>query len=155
MSGQHFTSTRRPAVWLSVAAMIGSLVCLGGCSSHPDWQADAYPAFGTVRINGEVAIDAVVIFHSLSGDVDVRKSEPWGIVNGDGLYRISTYGVEDGAPLGEYAVTLTWPKDPRNPHGSDRLKNKFSSQEKAPLVVTITRGTNELPPIELNDVKLR
>lgn len=152
MSEKSYRSLRSLAAWQSIAVIVA---CLTGCSSQPDWQADAYPTSGTVRINGETAINAFVMFHSLGGDVDVRKSEPWGIVGADGVYHVSTYGDQDGAPLGEYAVTVTWPKNMRDPYSSDRMSNKFASKEKAPLVVTIAPGRNELPPIELNDVKLR
>lgn len=84
------------------------------------------------------------------GPVDVRNSKPWGVVNADGSYRLGTYELEDGAPPGEYDVTLVWSLG----LGPDRLKGAHSVPEKAVMHVTISQTNNELPPIELSGVSV-
>lgn len=134
----------------------GLLVCLSvaGCSGQDDWQASTYPARGSVVINGEPPVNLIVTFHPVDASVDVRQSEPWGIVKEDGSYSLRTYEPDDGAPPGEYQVTLLWRNDLKVPDGKDRLGFAYSKPEQSQWRFTVKKGKNTFPPIELNDVKV-
>ncbi|GAA4434044.1 hypothetical protein [Bremerella cremea] len=129
------------------------LLALGtsGCYSSSNWQERTYPVTGTVTINGQKAENAFVVLYSSEGKVDVRGSQPWAIVEADGTFRMTTYERGDGAPVGTYDLTLYWPKSPMGDR-ADRLKGAYSSPDKAVMSVTVERGTNELPPIELENI---
>src|SRR5690606_10316468 len=75
---------------------------LAGCGGA-DWHAATVPVSGTVQINGLPAANAVVELHAVGEPPDSRNSRPWGIVQLDGTYELTTYEQGDGAPPGDYA----------------------------------------------------
>ena len=121
-----------------------------GCSSKEHWMSDTYPASGTVKVNGQIAEGALVMLFPTGDPVDLRNSKPWGLVGSDGSYQIGTYEQGDGAPEGDYDVTLVWSAG----LGPDRLRGAYSVPAKAVMQVTIAPGSNELPPIELENVSV-
>lgn len=135
----------------AVAALLICLVCLG-CDG--DWRAETYPAQGHITINGEPPVGAVIELHATGEAVDERNSRPWAIVREDGSYALSTYETNDGAPAGEYAVTLRWPPDVSQPSLADRLNNAYASPDRSQWTVTVSEGDNELPPMEITGVKV-
>jgi hypothetical protein len=124
-----------------------------GCSDE-QWKADTYPAHGTLTVNGEPAVGAVVELHSVGGQPDVRNSRPWAIVQEDGSYVLSTYESGDGAPVGDYAVTLRWPPDVGQPSLADRFDGAYATRSRSQWEVSISEGENPLPPITLEGVRL-
>ena len=122
-----------------------------GCG-EPAWHSRTYPASGTVSVNGEAAGGVLVILRPLAGDVDSRGSRPFGIVAADGTYVLETYETGDGAPPGEYAVTLVWPNGFNG--SGDRFRGKYATLEKAITNFMIEETENQLPPIEIADAKL-
>ena len=125
-----------------------------GCGRN-EWQVATYPASGTITINGDAPEGAVVELHSVGEQPDVRNSRPWGIVQADGTYTLSTYEAGDGAPPGEYAVTLRWPPDITKPSFADRLGGRFLKAEGSQWRVTIAKDENELPLIELANIRVQ
>lgn len=141
----------RFALLLTLFAVVGLVGCGGS-----DWQVQTYPSQGSVTINGEPPEGAVVELHSVgTQSPDVRDSRPWGIVQADGTYTLSTYEMGDGAPAGEYSVLIRWPPDVTKPSFADRLSGAFSTTEKSKWTVTIEQGDNELPLIEISGVKVQ
>ncbi|PQO46810.1 hypothetical protein [Blastopirellula marina] len=109
-----------------------------------------HPTSGSLLINGEPATGAIVGLHPLQGDVDERGAIPAGKVKEDGTFVVSTYGVEDGAPAGEFAVTVFWPQFPgRDDPGEDRLRGKYALPTSPVTKVTIGKGENQLEPLDL------
>jgi hypothetical protein len=129
-----------------------SLICLG-CGGE-DWQAATYPAAGQISINGQPPAGAVVELHSVGEKPDARNSRPWGIVQDDGTFTLSTYERGDGAPLGDYALTVRWPPDVSQPSLADRLGGAYTRAEGSPWRVTISEGSNELQKIEITNAKI-
>ncbi len=140
--------------YLSVRTLLSIvLLCTATGCGKSGWQASTYPVSGVIKINGESPEKAVLIFHSTAGPVDRRHSEPWAIVESDGSFEISTYKDGDGAPKGEYAVTLYWPAYSFM-DAPDRLKGVYNDVNSPLTTVLVTSGENHLPSIELTNVKL-
>lgn len=118
-----------------------------GCGQ--DWKADTHPASGRVSIDGQAAAGVLVQLHPVGNGPDERNSRPWALVQGDGTFTLSTYQSGDGAPAGEYAVTLTWPDDPSVPSMTDRLGSRYAEPARSPWKVAIREGENTLEPIEI------
>lgn len=136
-----------------------SLVCLAlaaslfsGCSDSDGWKARTNPATGTLSINGEIPVNAIVQLMPVDQPVDSSGTRPFGRVRDDGTFALTTYEPGDGAPLGEYHLLVAWPQ-PGNPR-QDRLKGAFGSPETSSLRVTIEKGRNQIPPIELANVQV-
>ncbi|VTR96215.1 Uncharacterized protein OS=Singulisphaera acidiphila (strain ATCC BAA-1392 / DSM 18658 / VKM B-2454 / MOB10) GN=Sinac_3146 PE=4 SV=1 [Gemmata massiliana] len=136
--------TTRHAIALAVLA---TSLALAGC--RDGWKAKTYPAAGRVTVNGVAPEGARVHLHPLGEKVDQRNSRPWAVVQKDGTFTLSTYEKGDGAPPGNYKVTLRWPFEPDKPDLGDRLGFAFTEAEASQWQVTIKDGDNQLAPIEV------
>lgn len=126
------------------------VLCGVGCS---DGKKKVYPVKGrVVDAAGKPAVGAVVILRDPSV-ADEGPHRPTGRVGEDGEFRLTYYTEGDGAPEGEYAVTLIWPvprKSPFEPEGKDRYDGKFASPQSPLTRFRVVRSaTNEMPPIQL------
>ena len=105
---------------------------------------------GKVTLDGKPAATASVVFHPVgaSGPADVK---PHGTVNADGTYTLSTYGGNDGAPAGDYLVTVQlWLAGQRSDESpSNRLDAKYATPETTPLKATVAAGPTTLEPFAL------
>lgn len=127
-------------------------IVLSGCSSEGaiGIPLDVYPVRGRVTVNGHAAAAARVIFHPHDEDVTVT---PYGVVDSDGTFELTTFRANDGAPAGEYTVTISWapPKssgsDPDE--GPEQLPAMFQDPESSGLNATIEPDSNELEPFDL------
>lgn len=115
-------------------------------------QLPVFPAQGEFLFDSQPAADAVVVLYPVDrAGGQSSFFRPRGVVRADGRFRLSTYSTDDGAPAGEYAVTVTW-----RPHiidgddyrpGPNVLPERYARPETTPLRVKIGPGTNELPPL--------
>jgi hypothetical protein len=91
----------------------------------------------------------MVVFHPV-GNADPKAPRPFATLEKDGSFELSTYDTRDGAPVGDYAVTLTWElpaKGGDDDSGPDLLRNTvYSNPARTPLKATIKPGRNELDP---------
>lgn len=126
-----------------------------GCGE--DWPAETHPVTGKLTVNGEPAEGAVVTLYPVGEKVDQRNSKPWGIVDDDGVFDLQTYEKGDGAPVGEYVVTIKWPRDINDMSQAmtDRLGKAYSNPDKSEWRVTIEEGNNLLDPIEITGAKVQ
>jgi hypothetical protein len=79
---------------------------------------------------------------------------PAGEANDAGEYKLQSFVPEDGAPEGEYKVTVVWPEPPpANAMGifeqKDRLAGRYSNPEKSGLTARVESGGGEIPPFDL------
>lgn len=142
--------THRP-VTLVAAASLSLLAASCGGSGRPK----VYPVSGTLTVKGAPAAGAFVVFHP-RGDQGQRALKPYGQVGADGVFQLTTFATNDGAPEGEYAVTVVWPAParPNSPDpgetGPDRLDGRF--KDPARPVTTVTIGAQETA---LNSIDLK
>jgi hypothetical protein len=136
---------------LGLVVLCATLIC--GCSNKDAWKAQPQPTKGKLMINGKPATGATVIFHA-DKHVDVRHTEPWGRVQEDGTFVLRSYAPGDGAPEGNYKATIVWRFNPDLPEFTDRLNSAYADVNQSQLNFTIKKGNNELPPIDLKDVKV-
>lgn len=156
MNTSFFVSESFAGIATKLLWAFSLLVGATGCSTD-NWQAKTYAASGRISINGQPPAGAVVTLHSVKRKVDQRGSNPWGIVRDDGTFSLSTYEQEDGAPPGEYAVTVRWPEDVTDMAAAmlDRLGGAYSNEERSEWKVTIEPGKTELPLIEIKGAKIK
>jgi len=118
----------------------------GGCSSSPSGPK-CYPVAGTVRYNGKPIHRAIVTFHPVPVDPKaLRQVRPQAGVQEDGSYRLNSYGLNDGAEPGEYAVTVIWTSEAG---GADYFSDRFRNPTNPVLKFTVVAGENNVPAIEL------
>jgi hypothetical protein len=121
------------------------LVGLAGCKGEA--RVPVFPVTGQVNtFDGEIPAGANVTLHAQSpvpGDV-----APVGKVQPDGSFQIGTYDVADGAPAGEYVVTVEWFKPVEQGRGPNVLPKKYSTPASSPVRVSVSAATN-IPPITI------
>lgn len=122
---------------------------LAGCGQ----KAPAlYPVAGkVVGADGKPLEHATVVFHPV-GAVGADAVKPRGKVGADGAFTLTTHTAGDGAPPGEYRVTVElWLSSGK---GDDppvnRLPDKFAKPDLSGLKATVGAGPTELPPFTVS-----
>lgn len=126
-------------------AILGTLLLLitAACSSKDYVEVPIHPASGKLMIAGQPGYGAYITFHPV-GDVGMSKgNKPFARVARDGSFQVTTYDTADGAPVGDFKVTIYWPEDPeaRGP-SPDRLKGRYADPDASELVARIEPGNN-------------
>jgi hypothetical protein len=126
------------------------------CVSCGDKHRPVFPVRGQVFLEGKPTPEALVIFHPLN-DPDPRAPRPIARVAADGSFSPTTYRADDGAPAGDYAVTVAWVKEKDNQSApkeeqkepQNLLPERYSKPQTSGLRVEIRAGPNELAPFRL------
>jgi hypothetical protein len=133
------------------------ILVVSGCGS----ATRCYPTSGTVMVQQQPAAGAVVILHPRNANEQLAKLRPYGTVDSSGKFTLNCMEPGDGAPPGEYAVTITWEvadpalakPDSDDPEATvtvpDRLGGKYKDPKTSGLTATIKAGTNEIPAFSL------
>jgi hypothetical protein len=133
--------------------MASVLSMLSSCA-----KADRKPVY---RVHGRVfdannrpATGALVILHPVDTS-DRKPVKPLAYVDEQGAFALTTYAQGDGAPEGEYAVTIEWREKSATPfaaqkEGEDRLHGRYGNPKTSNLRVKIEKqADNVLPPIQV------
>lgn len=136
---------------MTLAAVSVALACTS-CGKSDDGRTPVYPVTGKVVVNGEPANNAQVFLHPQDASL---KLFPHGRVDSDGSFQLSTYELNDGAPAGDYRVTIVWqdPAPPGSapdaPQGPDRLKGNYRDVARSKLRAQVEEQANELEPFNI------
>lgn len=142
---------RRRAGLAMVAAAMGAWGCGGGES---ETRVPVYPVTGKVTFEGEPAAGAFVAFHPRTparpGDV---PSGPRATTGVDGAFSLTTAVEGDGAPAGDYAVTVQWLRPVQRGGevvpGPNVLPRALAEPASTPLSATIRESANALEPFAI------
>lgn len=141
--------------WLTQVAIVVALFSsptFCGCSgSSQNWEK-THAASGVVTLKGRPISDAQLYF--FPQDVQLPETvRPKAQSSEGGKFEVWTYAQGDGAPAGNYKVTVV-----RNAvvvsqntivAKTNDLPGKYSTVDTSDIVVAIAAGQNELPPIDL------
>ncbi len=147
----------------AVCAVIGCLAVglLTGCGKKAvpaikGTQLPVFPVSGQLAMGGEPMADAQITFY-LVGDLPdgASRLRPHATTDEDGAFHVSTYGSEDGAPAGKYAVTISWKGSHVGSAGDDqsgpeKVPKEYQDPRHSPLKVEIASGANALTPWNLD-----
>jgi hypothetical protein len=141
-----WTRRRLPALVLLTGVAVLALL---SDSCGKAGRKPVYPVRGQVMVGGRPAPQAFVVFHPV-GDDDPQATRPYGHAGTDGSFTLTTYDPGDGAPAGDYVVTIVWP-GPAAPNQDppDRLKGRFLDPKTSPLRATVQKGPTEIEPFRL------
>ncbi len=121
---------------------------LAGCGEQ---EPEPFPVTGTLLIGGQPAEGAMVRFHPVNAGPDSVR--PFGMVDAEGRFQLTSQVANDGAMPGDYKVTVEWrpPKfRPSAPDGPDRLQGRYANPETSQISVTIQDQPTTLDPIQLD-----
>jgi hypothetical protein len=157
--------------WLTIVAVAAFSHALVGCGN----PAGLYPVSGKVLHHGEPAAGAIVYFHREGPSPALASTIPFGIVEEDGSFYLTSDGQGDGCPPGKYAVLVEWkgkseaqvaqPKPARakgkskaapvnrrsTRNGVDRLKGRYFDISRPLIHADVLPQSNSLTPFELVD----
>ncbi len=145
-------ATLRDPVRLRQTAAAGvallMLVLVSGCSQQSAAPpVPVHPVTGQVTFNGKPAVGAAVVFHAKAADGQFPA--PRAYTDSQGNYALSTFNGQDGAPAGEYAVTveLRAPvlKDGELVAGPNVIPQPYGSPKTTKLQVRVAEGSNTVP----------
>lgn len=117
----------------------------GLCGCHESQSSpSAFRVKGRLFVDDQLAAKACIAFCP----VDKTKSQgrcPVAITQQDGSFELTTYAMKDGAPEGDYRVTVTWPDESMpvdececvDPKQHDRLSGKYADPDTTSLLVTV------------------
>ena len=97
------------AGWTGVTAVCLAAMSLSaaGCGGIP--RKPVYPVSGKVLYRGQPAAHVRLILTPV-GDAGPDALRPRAYTNPDGTFQLGTYASNDGAPAGQYVVSLRWPR---------------------------------------------
>ena len=124
-------------------------LCLASCSSkygdHPP-----YPTSGQILVDGQPVPKGVQVTFFHEGDWGEKTIVPMALTDDEGKFEMTTYGTNDGAPAGDYKVTVEWPAYRRGRNrGPDKFGGTYAKKETSGLTAHVEKGKNQLPPFEL------
>jgi len=135
------------------AFLLGMATTIGCRRASPQFELrPTFPVEGRVLIQGKPAEGVQVFFHPRDAS---QRGKPRGITDAEGRFHLRTYHDGDGAPAGEYAVTLYWPAayNPKVPVEDqmppDRLGERFMDPARSSMRATVSAGPTTLPPFEI------
>src|SRR5262245_3357070 len=116
-----------------------------------------YPVKGKVLVNGQPAGECIVTLNRTFDDNHPRRVTHYGMTNEHGEFQVTSYNAGDGAPEGEYIVTIEWRERSgvlkNNFEGIDRLGGAYAKPDQTKgqqgFKITVGREPLELPPFEL------
>lgn len=139
---------------LRVAARLAPWTCLLvliGCSSNN--QPECFAVRGQVKFNNKPVGDAMVTFHP-QVEPAVPVPRPTAICDAQGNFSLTTFRQNDGAPPGDYAITIELREERMVGEemvrdGKNVLPAKYASKETSGLNYRVVAGSNEVPTLEL------
>lgn len=143
-----YLTDRRGLLQLVLALM--SAMVVFGCGTRTD-TVHVYPTQGVITYRGHAIPGAFVALHPKSPIPNAPN--PRATVARDGTFALSTFDAADGAPAGEYVLTVQWYR-PVNRNGElspgpNVLPRQYETPRTSRLQVTVAQAETRLPPIDL------
>jgi hypothetical protein len=134
------------------AAVVCTIFSLASCGSNP--SSNIPNRLPTFAIRGTVLVD-----DDPSGSVTVRfnpviprekgEHQTMGVTDDNGRITVSTYGLGDGAPAGEYVLTFSKRTRVMGNDGPDALNERYEAIQRSPFKFVVANG-----PLDIGEIKL-
>ena len=147
---------RRALIALRCAVAVVTLSLMGCGGSGPNFPK-VHEIKGTVLVNGQPAQDVQVTLNRISTEKLAVPTVPRGVTDPKGEFLITSYNADDGAPDGDYVVTIEWREATgimkKDFDGVDRLGGAYSKVDKNKgtpgFAIKVEGKPQELPPFKL------
>lgn len=143
---------RYQSIQIASAAALLVVLC-GGCDQS---RPKLVKVQGNVTVGGKPVASGFVTFEPLDGGVVTTGRSSTGTLDANGFYRLSTFTAADGAPPGEYLVSVEGaldgasspttsidPNAPAAPLGNKGVPAKYSSAKTSGLKAVIPADASE------------
>lgn len=128
-----------------------SMIVGAGCSNESG--PACFPVRGRVLYDSKPLAEAMIVFHPLDGEIP-DTPRPLAYTDKDGEFELTTMNPRDGAPAGDYAITVEWRDlradgDEMVRDGPNLLPDRYGDPKRSGLQFTVVEGENEVAPLEL------
>jgi hypothetical protein len=119
-------------------------------SSCSNGHKPIYPVHGQVLFEGQPIPGALVVFHPQGADAGTTEKS-FAKTGPDGTFTLGTYESADGAPAGNYLVTVElWLSSGQGDEGpTSRLPPRYANPSTSGLTANVETGPIDLKPFEL------
>ena len=140
--------SKHRSFWLGLAVLCVPCLMLAGCKQGES-RVPTFPASGQLlSANDKPIANALVVLHPV--DINSKAPKSRATTDADGKFQLTTYDTGDGAPEGDFIVTVEqWLGDDPNEAPTNKLPGTWSRPESSTLRIAITKATKELDPIRL------
>ncbi|WP_068409224.1 hypothetical protein [Planctomyces sp. SH-PL62] len=152
----RWNPTRVAAGMMGRAALAVMVAGAWGCRDEGVVRPEApiFPAQGKVTFEGEPAAGAFVVFSPKAAPKSGQEGfTPRATVRADGTFSLTSATEGDGAPAGDYAVTVRWSKPVKQGNelvaGPNVIPKAYADPATTPLQATIRESDNELEPFAI------
>jgi hypothetical protein len=137
-------------VKVAAAALVAAVLLFGLFQLFGSGRPPVHPVRGQAFFE-ERPIAGGTIALEPTWEADPPFPRPHATLKDDGSFVLGTYAPEDGAPAGEYKVSLTWYEKPQGEGLSVRnhLPKKYAGFQTSGLTMRIAAGNNQLEPLRL------
>jgi hypothetical protein len=145
----QFPAFLRRAAYLG---MVCATLANSGCGSADTGRVAVIKTAGKVTFKNQPVEGAFLVLHPKDA-ATADAPRPTALVKPDGSFQPTTFDSADGAPAGEYVVTVEWRKlvqvGGEWQPGPNLLPQKYGNPATSDIVVRVAEGQSELPPITL------
>ena len=143
---------RARSAGVNAIALLVTALSLPGCGGQPRERLPVHPVAGQITLRGRPLANAFVVLHP-KGSADPRAITARGQTDRSGRFQATTYVANDGAPAGEYAVTVVFHQLEKQGEsfvpGRNILSPKIASPASTDISIRVAEGTNQLKPIDV------
>jgi hypothetical protein len=130
------------------------LAALAGCGSSQNTdRLPVFPASGKLVYDGGPLAGAYVVLHPKRAADGRAAPRPHAQAAADGSFALTSYESNDGAPAGDYTLTVELRSLVNRggdvTAGPNTLPAKYGRAETSPVTVQIAEQTNDLPEIHI------
>lgn len=127
---------------LAVLGLLFLLTLVAGCSREGE-RVPVFATTGKLLVNGQGASGVALALTPVGGEASAVRA--FATTDSSGAFSFSTYGSQDGAPAGQFAVTASWrqlaPLDPSSDEapalGPEQIPLAYQKADQTPLKVTV------------------
>lgn len=134
-----------------LSVVVVAIAVATGCKPSNPWE-NPHPVSGSVTYKGKPVGDAELTLFPVDPTAP-ESVRPRARTSADGKFTVWTYQEGDGAPAGQYKVTVVHNEVSVSKNTivakPNDLPPKYSRRDSTDLQVTITAGKNDLPALEL------
>ncbi|WP_439630334.1 hypothetical protein [Gemmata sp.] len=122
-----------------------------GCASG-DGRVPVNKTTGRLEWPGHTVLGLMVVLHPTDPAAPKLPAQLTGVVQADGTFAVACYDMTDGAPAGEYVVTIREAPLPDDRPGPKLPPAKYRDAKTSPLRVTVEKkSVNELAPLTITN----